>query len=37
MNDQRDTILTIYEAGAYLKAGKRIVFRLATTFDTWAE
>ncbi len=31
MNDQRDEILTIDEVAAYLKAGKRTVYRLAAS------
>ena len=31
MSDQRDEILTIDEVAAYLKAGKRTVYRLAAS------
>lgn len=31
MNDQPDEILTIDEVAAYLKAGKRTVYRLASS------
>jgi excisionase family DNA binding protein len=31
MNDQRDEILTVDEVAAYLKAGKRTVYRLAAS------
>jgi excisionase family DNA binding protein len=31
MNDQPDEILTIHEVAAYLKAGKRTVYRLASS------
>ena len=37
MSDQPDEILTIDEVAAYLKAGKRTVYRLAASGKTIAD